>query len=431
MSQKIDSQKIAIISTILVAVLLVVGITAVAQTQPAERINCTAGMADVYPCKNVDLLAHMPLSAIGAEDETVKGSDHWGWTDPETGRDYVLFTLTNGISFIDITDRHNPVYLGKLSSHVPGEISTWWDVKVYQNVAYIIGDVPTNNGLQMFDLTQLRDVQNPPVMFSETAHYDGFGPGHNLWINEESGYLYLFRTDVCQTITIFNLANPLAPQPEGPAANGCFVDEPVDEIVSDGECVNYRGLDADYQGREICFIGSDATLSVADVTDKAAPVVITGTLKYPGIRRAHQGVLTEDQRFWLVSDVMDEPINIHNTRTYLWDMADLDQPSYLGFYESSSPARDHNVYIVDHFAIQTNWNAGLRILDLRRLPETHLQEVAYFDIVPETDSPSPDGAWSNYPWWDDGVVTVSGTKEGLFILQPRLNQQFLSVIFGS
>lgn len=44
--------------------------------------------------------------------------------------------------------------------------------------------------MQVFDLTQLRSVSNPPVAFSETAHYNGFGRAHNLVINEDSGFAY-------------------------------------------------------------------------------------------------------------------------------------------------------------------------------------------------------------------------------------------------
>ena len=29
------------------------------------------------------------------------------------------------------------------------------------------------------------------------------------------------------------------------------------------------------------------------------------------------------------------------------------------------------------------------------------------------------GTWGNYPWFDDGIVAVSSTEEGLFILRNR------------
>lgn len=420
------------------SILLVRGVLAEMESVGGKTaVFCTDHLANDYPCHNVNLLAHLPLSAIGAEDSSVTGSDHWGWHDSETGRDFVLFGLSNGTAFIEITDRQNPVYLGKLPSHNPGESSIWWDIKVYQDTAYIVGDIPSHNGLQIFDLTQLRDVANPPVTFSETNHYDGFGPGHNLWVNAATASLYVARTDTCPTLTMFDISQPLNPVPNGPnddSVPGCFIDEPTDKLISDAECVLYHGPDADYAGHEICVIGSDATLSIADVTNKAAPIVITNTLVYTDqpVTRLHQGALTPDQRFLLFSDVMDEPTYGHNTRTYVWDLADLDAARYLGFYEGSSPARDHNLYIVassiGNIAYETNWRSGLRVLNINSLPSTDFHEMGYFDIVPASDSPAPDGAWNNYPWWGDNIVTVSGSQEGLFILQFDLARQYLPFV---
>ena len=61
--------------------------------------ECVGGMADIYPCNLVDLLAHLPLSAIGGGS----GSDIWGWTDPVTGKEVALMGRSNGTSFVDIT----------------------------------------------------------------------------------------------------------------------------------------------------------------------------------------------------------------------------------------------------------------------------------------------------------------------------------------
>ena len=393
-----------------------------AEPSPAvSQVRCENGTAAGYPCRNVHLLSHLALSEIGAEDETVTGNDHWGWTDLQTGRDYVLFGMTNGTSFIDVTDRAHPVYLGKLPSH--DGVSQWRDIKVYQDVAYIVGDIPTHDGLQLFDLTQLRNVPNPPVTFSETAHYAGFQSGHNLWINQETGYLYAFRTvgDSCNAaMHMVNIQTPLQP-----TFAGCF--DHGEAPLSDAECIVYRGPDADYQGREICFIGSDDNVAIGDVTDKDNTRVIAD-FTYPGIVRAHQGALTEDQRYWLLSDTMDEVTNGHNTRTYVFDVADLDHPVVMGHYEHSTTARDHNIYIHGQRAYQTNWQAGFRILDTSSLPGLQFRELGYFDIVPESDSVAASGAWSHFTWRRDGAVTVSGTEQGLFVLWPTVEQVFLPVV---
>jgi len=45
---------------------------------------------------------------------TVIGNDNWGWTDQETGIEYVLSGLNDGTGFVSIEDPVNPIYLGKL-----------------------------------------------------------------------------------------------------------------------------------------------------------------------------------------------------------------------------------------------------------------------------------------------------------------------------
>ena len=241
-----------------------------AQAPAGTGTACVNGMAGIYPCANVNLLAHLELNEIGASDDAVTGNDHWGWSDVASGRQFVIFGLSNGTSFIEITDPLNPVYLGFLPTHEG--TSSYRDIKVYQNHAYIIADLLPDHGLQLFDLTQLLTVSTPPVTFNETAHFDGFGPGHNLWINETTGYGYVFRTDTCNGTYILDLSTPTAP-----TVAGCFAD---DGQASDAQCVLYAGPDADYTGRELCFTGSDDSWTIADVTNKNNPIQID-SLVYP------------------------------------------------------------------------------------------------------------------------------------------------------
>ena len=99
-------------------------------------------------------------------------NDIWGWTDPLDGKEYALLGRTTGTAFIDITDPNNPVYLGNLPTHTVS--SLWRDIKVYTDHAFIVSEA-SGHGMQVFDLTQLRNVPNPPVTFTADAHYSGFG----------------------------------------------------------------------------------------------------------------------------------------------------------------------------------------------------------------------------------------------------------------
>lgn len=380
-----------------------------------NRTPCTNGMAGIYPCAGVDLLAHLPLTAIGAKDGSVVGNDHWGWTDSQTGRDYVIFGLSNGVSFIDITDPENPLYLGKLPSH--GGSSLYRDMKVYQDIVYVVADEIPGHGLQMFDLTQLRQVANPPVTFTETAHYDGIGTGHMLWINQATGYAYITLRAAdgnCRAgIQILNLQDPL-----NPILAGCL--DEGEAPLSHSECLVYHGPDADYQNHEICFLASDENVSIVDVTQKNNPTIIA-RFSYPGIMRAHQGTVTEDLHYWLMSDMDDEMHHGHNTRTYIFAIDDLDNPVVLSHFEGNTPAMDHSLFVKGDYAYEANFRAGMQVFDISGLPDNHFIPVAYFDVVPDSDSPTMNGAWSAYPWWDDNIVTISDTDSGLFITQIVFN----------
>ncbi|MGH2538719.1 MAG: choice-of-anchor B family protein [Candidatus Promineifilaceae bacterium] len=386
------------------------GLAWLAPAGAAGATPCVGGMAGPYPCQNIDLLGQLTLPEMGAGPETL-GNDLWGWTDPLDGKEYVIYGMTDQAAFVDISDPVNPRYLGSLPTHTTS--SVYRDMQVYQNHAYIVADQPSLHGMQIFDLTELRGVVTPTT-FTETAYYGDFGNGHNLFINQDTGFAYVMRTEQCSgAFYMLDLQEPL-----NPAFAGCFHD---DGLTSDTQCVVYAGPDADYAGRELCFTGSDDAFTVGDVTDKAAPVQLA-RLTYPGIERAHQGWLTEDHAYFLLSDIDDEHHNGHNTRTHLWNVADLDAIQYMGYHEFPSPAVDHNLFIKGAYVYEANFRNGLRILDIFDLENGVLNEVAYFDTDPAGDSPTHNGAWSSYIWFESGTIAVSNVDQnlGLMLLQATL-----------
>jgi choice-of-anchor B domain-containing protein len=314
---------------------------------------------------------------------------------------------TNGTSFVEITDPVNPVYLGNLPPHTGN--STWRDIKTYADHAFIVSEAGSH-GMQVFDLTQLCSITAPPVTFSETTHYNGFGNAHNLVINEDSGYAYGVGTNTCSGgLHMVNIQNPLSP-----SNAGCFS---ADGYTHDAQCVNYHGPDTEHQGKEICLNANVDTLTIVDVTNKTTPAQLSRT-GYIGSDYTHQGWIAEDHAYFLLDDEGDETGFGHNTRTYIWDLADLDNPLLIDNYTASTAAIDHNLYIKGNYAFEANYRAGLRILDIHDIANGNLFEEAYFDIYPGSDSASFNGAWSNYPYFDSGVVVVSGIEQGLYVLQP-------------
>jgi choice-of-anchor B domain-containing protein len=376
--------------------------------------RCEAnGFAGPYPCNNVDLESYMTLADIGGTRSNSAVNDIWGWTDPQTGREYAIVGRVFGTSFVDISDPANPVYLGELVTH--GAFgSSWRDVKVYNNHAFIVSEA-NQHGMQVFDLTQLRNVTNPPVTFSETAHYNGNASAHNIVINEDSGFAYIVgaagKRSCSGGLHMVDLSNPT-----NPSFAGCYSD---DGYTHDAQCVNYSGPDAAHQGKEICFNSNEDTVTIVDVSNKSNPVQLSRT-PYPGSAYTHQGWLTEDQTYFLLDDELDEQNFDHNTRTRVFNVSDLDNPTLVGFTDGSTSAIDHNQYVKGNFSYQADYRAGLRIFDISGVGTASLDEVAYFDIWPSDDAAQFNAAWSNYPYFDSGLVIVSGIEQGLFVLRPNL-----------
>ena len=366
-----------------------------------EPTACVDGLAGDFMCAGVALERRVPLEDMGGQ----AGNDIWGWLDPDDGSEYALMGMTNGTAFVNVTDPKNPVVLGRLPTATVD--STWRDIKVYSNYAYVVADDAENHGMQVFDLTRLRDVTEFQT-FAADVSYGDFGSAHNIAINEKTGYAYVVGSDTCAGgLHMVDIRTP-----NNPVFAGCHV--AVD--VHDAQCVNYNGADIDYTGTEICFSSAEDVVEIANVSDKGAPVTIS-TLEYPELGFVHQAWLTPSQKYLFVGDEQDETTFGANTRTIVIDVSDLDAPAYVGRYEAVTSSIDHNMYIESSRIFQANYTAGFRLLEIVDAATADLTEVAFFDTHPSTNAPSLDGAWSVYPYLPSRIILLSDIQEGLFILR--------------
>ncbi|MEX0313351.1 MAG: choice-of-anchor B family protein [Allomuricauda sp.] len=366
---------------------------------------CEGGMAAIYPCDGYDLLFQMDLGAFAANS----GNDIWGWTDSTTNNEYAVVALDNGTAFVDITDEENPVYLGKLPTAT--EPKLWRDVKVYGDFALIVSEAD-NHGMQIFDLKKLRNVTNPPQEFSADARYTGIGNAHNVVVNEANGFAYpvgTARNDAFNGgVHFIDIQNPTSPNGVGGyGANG---------YTHDAQVITYNGPDSDYTGREI-FVGANENLvAVADITDKANPTQIS-TFTYSNIGYTHQGWFTEDHRYFILGDELDETDFGFNSRTLIFDMTDLDAPQLHTTYIGPTSAIDHNGYVLGDEFFLANYTAGMRVLDISDIENENITEKAFFDTFPSNNIPSFDGVWSVYPFFSSGKIIINDSNSGLFVVK--------------
>jgi choice-of-anchor B domain-containing protein len=386
-----------------------------------EPVSCGPdGMASHFPCQGIDLVSFLPISEIGGS-RGVEMNDVWGWTDPETGREYALAGRVDGTAFVDITDPADPVYLGSLPLTEGARPNTWRDIKVYEHHAFVVADGAGDHGMQVFDLTRLRDVSDPPVTFDADAHYDRVASVHNIVINTESGFAYAVGASSGGETCGGGLHMIDVRDPQDPTFAGCFSDTRTGRqgtgYTHDAQCVIYRGPDEEYRGREICVGANETALSIADVTDKEDPEAVS-MATYPNVGYTHQGWFGPDQRYFFMNDELDEMQGkVERTRTMVWDMTDLDDPIMAAEFRGPTHAIDHNLYVVGDRIFQSNYLSGLRVLDAGE--PTQLEEIGYFDTVPYGENETSfGGSWSNYPFFESGNIPVTSGSEGLFIVRP-------------
>ncbi len=379
---------------------------------------CTSGFAGIYPCNDYDLMSHMPVSVLANTNGTPEGSDIWGWTDATTGKEYAIAAMTNSTAFVDVSDPINPVFLGRLDSNAGN--SYWRDIKVYNNYAFIVADDVGAHGMQVFDLTKLRNITSPQN-FSADAIYntDDLGSCHNIVINEDKAVAYLVGCQDSNGQRIFDggpifvdISNPLNPvKIQHYKAEG---------YSHDAQVVTYAGPDTDHTGKEI-YIGSNETkISILDVTDKNN-VLKLAEISYSQLGYTHQGWFTEDQRYFILGDETDEQDFGMNSRTLVFDFLDLDNPTLSSTYSGPTAAIDHNGYVKGNQYFMANYRAGMRVLDISNISSgnnaTAISEVGYFDTYPENNNTAFNGAWSVYPYFASGNIIINDIERGLFVVR--------------
>ncbi|EEY23125.1 conserved hypothetical protein [Verticillium alfalfae VaMs.102] len=415
------------------------------QSSKWPRLNytkCVNGYAEAikgdplhkFKCKNIDLYDFINHSELGSPNSDASfrtGSSAWGWTDPESGREFVTSGMYDGAAFLEVLPEGRLLHLGFLPSYAPtGPRSLWKEIRSYKNYM-LIGSELEGHGIQIFDMRKAADA---PVRFSNdkdlTGHFADLpvGRSHNVVINEEANYGVAVgaapRNGTCKAgLIFFDLTDPSKPTRLG--CNG------EDGYVHDAHCLIYRGPHKKYEGRDICYGYNEDTLTIYDVTDKANSKIISIT-SYEGATYTHQGWVLDvnNQEYLFLDDEIDEeesagPAADGYPVTYIFDIRDLEHPKQTGLYKAAVRGIDHNQYIRDGLNFQSNYGAGVRVYDVSSVPEDptgdSVCEVAFLDIYPEDDNEPGggivqySGTWASYAQFDSGYIFINTIERGAFL----------------
>lgn len=382
---------------------------------------CVNGFAGAYPCQDVDLLARVTPGELGFPGDL---ADVWGWTDPLNGKEYAIVGGFNGTAFVDVSTPTAPMVMGFLPTH-NGTNSIWRDVDVHGNWCFV-GSEASGHGIQVFDLTRLRNVSSPPQTFTADARYGGLGSSHTIFADKTEPFVYVVGSSSASGgLVVLNVANPLAPTLAGTFSQEGYIHE--------NTVFTYQGPDVAHTGKKISFnfhINANDRVTITDVTDKTDMELISTTPPYTVQSLCHQGWLTEDHRYLLMNDEGDEGSGNYNTRTHIFDIQDLDAPVYVGHSSGPNASYDHNLYVHKGLVWAANYTSGLHIMDAANVASGTLPVVARFDTYPNNNGRSYNGAWGNYPFFASGIVVVSSINEGLFVLRPRLSLRLKALLEG-
>lgn len=393
--------------------------------------RCENGKAGIYDCDGVDLLSFIPLDDLRParlRNRNRNSNDIWGWTDPLTNKQWAIICLVDGTSFVDVSDPINPVVYAFMED-TNARTASWRDAKVFKDHVFI-GSETADHGLQIWDLKNLRDITPGSDVYEIPLDnaagyrlYDEFGSSHNIVLNEESGFVYAVGSRTCRGgLHIVDVNEPYRPE-----FSGCYSE---DGYTHDSECVTYKGPDAKYRGREICFNYNEDTLTIVDVTNKNDLVQISRE-PYNLSQYTHQGWLTADGKHLLMNDELDELEATRsggeaagyrkNTRTMVWNVEDLSEPKLVSSFYSSEESIDHNLYIRNDVGYLSNYSAGLRIMNTTMTADDQtVSQLGYFDMCPTSDEVEFLGTWSNFPFYErEGLVAVSSIERGLYMLQVQ------------
>lgn len=394
---------------------------------------CVNGMAGSLVCDDVDLLSHIALADISAQPAS--GNDVWGFTDLNTGREYVVAGFNIGTGVFDISDPEAPREVG----FIDGQNASWRDIKIYQHYddaagrwhayAYVTTDGSTD-GLFVIDLGGL------PHRVERVAYSGDFFSAHNVYSSgtdfstglplTASPHLVIAGSNVnVGQFRAYSLSNPAAPAfiPGSTVSNvlqgsdRSYMHDAASLLIrdsrKDSQCVNAT---AEYC--ELLLDFNEQATEIWDITDASDPVRLNPSRQeYNQRGYVHSGWWTEDRQYMFVHDELDEQGFNLNTTLRVFSLANLASPAHVGTWTGPTRAIDHNGFVRGNRYYMSNYSRGLTVLDIS--DPTNPVAVGRLDTYPFSDNSGFIGAWGAYPFFPSGTVAISDINSGVYLARDR------------
>ncbi len=338
------------------------------------------------------------ISLIDSIDYVPTLNEIWGYATPN-GKEYALVGMTSGVSIVEVTQ---PLQDGALKElfFIPGDTSTWRDIKTFRNYAYVTNE--KDNGLQIINLAGLPDTsqitwQNwTGGMWKDTLLE--VTQAHNIFIDEK-GIGYIVGSDYGEGGAIMI---DIAANSTNPPIVGVYDDFYIHDIYVRGDTMWTAEI---YEGE----------FAVVDVRDKNNPVTLARHSTPSSF--THNTWLSDDGKTLFTTDERS------NAFVAAYDVSDLSDIRELDRYQTATSLNQgvvpHNTFVYGNHLVTSYYTDGVTIVDAT-FPD-NLIEVGYYDTN-TNEGGGFSGCWGVYPYLPSGVILASDRQNGLYVLQPNYSR---------
>jgi len=387
--------------------------------------DCIDGEAAGFECRNISLLAHLPLSVLPTSSGAA--NDIWGHVDLNTMREYAIIGLQRGLAVVDVSEPENPVIVDAIE----GQTTTWRDIKVYQYYdaarqrfqayAYSGGD-SISEGLSIIDLSDLPNsiklvARTNDDVSSHNVYISGLNYTSNISLNSQTPILHVVGSpNFGGAWRSFNLSDPEQPSVGYRNTNASRADYThdasslmIDDARASSDCMLPSGQTCnvilDFNEQEVRLWALNNEQQASELSQAT----------YPNLEYVHSGWWSEDKNYIFVHDELDERNRVINTSLNVFDISDLRSPQLVATWVGPTRAVDHNGFVKGNKYYMSNYERGVTILDIS--DPTAPREIGYFDTFGPSNNAAFNGVWGVYPYLPSGIIIASDIQGGLYVLR--------------
>jgi choice-of-anchor B domain-containing protein len=312
-------------------------------------------------------------------------SDIWGHVD-SLGNEYAIVGNNNGTSIMDVTDPANPVEVFFTS----GPSSTWRDIKVWDDVAYITNE--SSGGLKIIDMSSLPGTIVGADVYSYGGSTYQFDTAHDFYVDEVGrGYVLGADNGVGGAIILDLFTDPLAP-----TELGRYNDFYLHDAFVRGDTLWGGAID-------------DGIFVVVDVSDPGTPA--TMATQFTPNTFTHNVWASDDGNYVFTTD------EISGAFIGAYDVSDLANIFQVDQIQSSpgNGVIPHNTFVNGNYVVTSYYRDGITIHDVTY--PGNMIEVGNYDTSPLSGE-GFNGLWGVYPYLPSGNLIGSDIEGGLFVWAP-------------